>query len=72
MFLGMLPVFGGVFCLLGGVLVDAGDEFGCCLDVFCVLVAVLLGEHFFFVSYPVVEEGYPCEGYEESREAGGV
>jgi len=31
-----------------------------------------LDEHLFFVSYPVVEEGYPEEGYEESWEAGGV
>lgn len=51
---------------------DAGDEWGCRLDVFCVLVAVLLGEHFFFVSYPGVEGGYAVEGYEESWGAGGV
>lgn len=55
-----------------GVSVDAGDEFGCRLRVFRVLVAVLLDEHLFFVSYSVVEEGYPGEGYEESWEAGGV
>ncbi len=41
-------------------------------DVFCVLVAVFLDEHFFFVCYSVVEEGYAEEGYEESWEAGGV
>ena len=52
-------------CLRGGAgasLVDAGDEFGCRLDVFRVLVAVLFDKHLFFVSYPLVEEGYPCEG----------
>ena len=51
---------------------DAGDEFGCRLHVFCVLVAVFLDQHLFFVSYAVVEEGYPGEGYKESWEAGGV
>ncbi len=50
---------------------DAGDEFGGGFDVFCVLVAVLLGEHFFFVSCPVVEGGYAGVGYEGSWGAGG-
>ncbi len=51
---------------------DVGDEFGCRLHVFRVLVAVLLGERLFFVSCPVVDEVCPCEGCEESWEAGGV
>jgi len=83
-FFGFLSVFGGVFwfvlVLFGaewllfcwGVSVDAGNEFGCCLHVFCVLVAVFLDQRFFFVSYPVVEGGYAGEGLEESWETVGV
>jgi hypothetical protein len=56
----------------GGVLVDVGYEFGGGFDVFWVLVGVLLGEHFFFVCYSVVEEGYSEEGYEGSQEGLGV